>query len=129
MPTEEEIKKDPSLGWKKDTSIKPWQHERVMELLLTMVALTEPIGALTRDLKVQDVHRTIVVDPERGTSISGPSIQRVEGLNRTLKDQKDSLLVYERLEERKARYAANSAIKTRAQRHNKVRALALLPPL
>ena len=43
-PSDEDVERSPRLRFYKDTSVKPWQHERVLELLLTMLALTEPIG-------------------------------------------------------------------------------------
>lgn len=52
-----------------------------------MLALTEPIGAPTNELKSLDRHRTLVVDPKLGSSVTGPSVLRADGLRRILRDQ------------------------------------------
>ena len=83
--------------------VKPWQHERVLELLLSMLALTEPIGSLTNELRVLDKHRTLVCHPTRAQTVNGPSIQRAVGLSRTLKDEALALQVYERQQLREKR--------------------------
>jgi len=89
--------------------VKAWQHERVLELLLSMLALTEPIGSLTNDLRALDKHRTLVCHPTRAQSVNGPSIQRTVGLSRTLKDEALALQVYERQQLREKRYEGGSA--------------------
>lgn len=112
-PTEEDIERSPRLRFYKDTSIKPWQHERVLELLLSMLALTEPIGSLSHELRELDKHRTLVCHPTRGQTINGPCIQRTVGLSRTLKDEALALQVYERQVTREKRYKETAAISSR----------------
>jgi len=112
-PTDEDVERSPRLRFYKDTSVKPWQHERVLELLLSMLALTEPIGSLTNELRALDKHRTLVCHPTRAQTVNGPSIQRTIGLSRTLKDEALALQVYERQQLREKRFKETAAISSR----------------
>ena len=79
----------------------------MLELLLSMLALTEPIGSLTNELRALDKHRTLVCHPTRAQTVNGPSIQRTIGLSRTLKDEALALQVYERQQLREKRYESD----------------------
>jgi len=89
-PTEDEVAEDPTLasndktGW--TTAVRPWQHERVTSLLLSMLAVTEPIAAPTNTLKAKDKHRTLVVSRESKCPAVYPRLKsaicRVSGVYR-----------------------------------------------
>ena len=78
----------------KDTRIKPWQHERIVELLLSRLALTMPIHAPTTELQRMDVRRALVVDNELGADVRGHSIQVKDGLGRQLADCEGEIVRY-----------------------------------
>jgi len=71
-----------------NTTVVPLpQLDRVRDLLLSMLALTEPIGALSSDLKRLEPGRTLVVHPILGAKVTGPTTLRTFGLGRALRDQ------------------------------------------
>ena len=85
-------------------------HQRLLELLLSMLCLTEPIGALTNELANMDKKRTLVVHPVLGSGVNGPSIQRVAGLKRTLQDQWKTTRKYEKILDKANRERANAPV-------------------
>lgn len=61
-PTDDQLKHDPGLdknGWQH--AVRPWQHDRVVDVLLGLLSLTEPIGALSDTLRSQEDGRALVV--------------------------------------------------------------------
>jgi len=108
VPTDADLARDPAAdgnGWKH--GVRPWQHDAVLALLLSRLALTEPIGALSGDLRRQDARRVLVVHPlVPAASLRGPTTLRASGLGRTLRDQFRTSRRYARLAEREARKAA-----------------------
>jgi hypothetical protein len=72
-----------------------------------MLALTEPIGALTKELKKKDKGMVLVVHPVLGANVKGPTVLRVTGLHRTLKDQYKTTKKYQLLEDKAERRRAN----------------------
>ena len=92
----------------KDTRIKPWQHERIVELLLSMLALTAPIHAPTTELLKLDVRRTLVIDNGLRHEVRGLGIAAKAGCGdsrtgkgRVLVDCEDQLTRYYRALKRK----------------------------
>jgi len=120
-PTLEEIEADPRLEHLPDKSIKPFEHDRILqEVLLPNLALTEPIDALPEELRREDLRRTLVVQLFR--EARGPSIQARGGHEedgRWLRDQSRAIEVLSRVRERQARREANAPILTRGQKAEK----------
>lgn len=75
--------------------VKPWQHERVVNLLVSMLALVEPVTALSSELLKLDQGRTLVIDLQQGPNANGPGILRTKGLRRVLLDRAKSLKRYD----------------------------------
>jgi hypothetical protein len=63
------------------------QLDRVLSLLLSLLALTEPISALSAELAGLEPGRTLVVHPLLGARVSGPTTLRASGLGRALRDR------------------------------------------
>lgn len=87
-----------------------------------MLALTEPIGALTRELKNKDRGKILVIDLKFKANVRGPTVLRVTGLHRTLKDQYKTTKKYKAMEEKSERRRANKqdVVKTSLQHQGKL---------
>ena len=77
-------------------AVKPWQHERVTALLVSLLALVEPIDAGTAELQQKEMCGTLIVE-ERGAAAGGDGIQRLsQRESRILSDQAQKLKLYYR---------------------------------
>jgi hypothetical protein len=82
--------RDQGYTLKRRARIYVWEHQRVLLLLLSCLAITDAIDGLG-ELHRFDGGRILVCDPEFEDKASGPSILSRVGQGRVLEDTKDCL--------------------------------------
>ena len=88
----------PGTSWAmQQARIKPWQHVRVADMLLQIISLTTNVTPITRDLGKGNLGRKTEMVFVPKAHASGPGIGS-KARGRTLADEKDFLVQYDKLQ-------------------------------
>ena len=81
---------------------KPWEKDRVVEFLVSMLGLVDALPALSADLETFNKSRTLVLHVDKG-SLIGTHGKRQTSFQRVLRDEMDMYRSYIKIEEKKRR--------------------------
>ena len=74
--------------------IKPWQYERILNMLLEGLALVNPIKSSSDELQKTEGSKIMIVEIDLGSTAHGNGILVFDGQKRYLKDQKKTFNKY-----------------------------------
>ena len=90
MSGENEVMDDPL------KEVKPWQYDKVLQVLLNNLALVEPIKACSFDLARLEGKMILICNEKLGKNAKGQGILKFTGQRRILGDQRRALLRYDK---------------------------------